>query len=116
MSEQVLFPVTVVGSWPRTRELRDALLRQQDGEIEQEEFERIADEAVEQVVRYQEDAGVDILSDGEQRRDNFYSFIVEKLEALVAKTDDHSTECNLSPITWQACFVASLFRPDGWPV
>ena len=41
--------------------------------------------------------------------------LVEKLEALVAKPDDHSTECNLSPITWQACSVASLFRPDGWP-
>ena len=82
MSEQVLFPVTVVGSWPRTPELVGALRRQQDGEIESEEFERIADEAVEQVVKYQEDAGVDILSDGEQRRDNFYSFIVEKLDGL----------------------------------
>ena len=82
MSENVLFPVTVVGSWPRTNELKDALRRQQEGEIEPDEFERIADEAVEQVVKYQEDAGVDIVSDGEQRRDNFYSFIVEKLDGL----------------------------------
>ena len=59
-----------------------ALRRQQEGQIDPEEFERIADEAVKEVVRYQEDAGVDILSDGEQRRDNFYSFVVEKLSGL----------------------------------
>ena len=82
MSENVLFPVTVVGSWPRTPDLKRALRRQQEGEIEPKEFDRIADEAVEQVVKYQHDAGVDILSDGEQRRDNFYSFIVEKLDGL----------------------------------
>jgi 5-methyltetrahydropteroyltriglutamate--homocysteine methyltransferase len=32
-----------------------------------------------EVVRLQEKAGVDIVTDGEQRRDNFYSFVAEKL-------------------------------------
>ncbi len=33
-------------------------------------------------IKYQEDAGVDIVADGEMRRDNFYSFVVDKLNGM----------------------------------
>ena len=38
----------------------------------------LQDEATLLAIKYQEDAGVDIISDGEQRRDNFYSFICHR--------------------------------------
>lgn len=82
MSQQKLFPVTVVGSWSRPEWLVQALRRRQAGEITAEEFNRIADDAVLAAIKYQEDAGVDIVSDGEMRRDNFYSFVVEKLSGM----------------------------------
>jgi 5-methyltetrahydropteroyltriglutamate--homocysteine methyltransferase len=82
MAQTTLFPVTVVGSWSRPAWLVQALRRRQAGEISKEEFNRIADEAVLAAVKYQEDAGVDIVSDGEVRRDNFYSFVVEKLSGM----------------------------------
>jgi 5-methyltetrahydropteroyltriglutamate--homocysteine methyltransferase len=75
-----LFPVTVVGSWPRPPWLLEALRNRQAGRTTFEEFNQVADKAVLESVKYQEDAGVDIVSDGEQRRDNFYSFVVEKLD------------------------------------
>ena len=75
-----LFPVTVVGSWPRPKYLLDALRKRQAGRITFAEFNEVADRAVREALKYQDDAGVDIVSDGEQRRDNFYSFIVEKLD------------------------------------
>ena len=81
-----LFPVTVVGSWPRPRWLLDALRAKREGRITEEEFNSIADEAVLLAVKYQEDAGVDILSDGEQRRDNFYSFVADKVEGVELRT------------------------------
>ena len=77
-----LFPVTVVGSWSRPPWLIQSLRRWQAGEITKEEFDRIADEAVLLSIKYQEDAGVDIVTDGEQRRDNFYSFVVAKLSGM----------------------------------
>jgi len=77
-----LFPVTMVGSWPRSPALLRALKRRQAGEIPQAEFETAADAAVLEVLRVQEEAGVDVVTDGEQRRDNFYSFLAEKLEGL----------------------------------
>jgi 5-methyltetrahydropteroyltriglutamate--homocysteine methyltransferase len=82
MPQDKLFPVTVVGSWTRPEWLVHALRRRQAGEISAEEFDRIADDAVLTAIKYQEDAGVDIVSDGEMRRDNFYSFVVDKLSGM----------------------------------
>src|SRR5260370_31593353 len=82
MSDTSLFPVTVVGSWPRPPWLIGGLRKRQAGELSFEEFNASADDAVLAAVKYQEDAGVDILSDGEQRRDNFYSFLFENLEGV----------------------------------
>jgi 5-methyltetrahydropteroyltriglutamate--homocysteine methyltransferase len=82
MTQQKLFPVTVVGSWTRPDWLVQALRRRQADELSAEEFNRIADDAVLAAIKYQEDAGVDIVADGEMRRDNFYSFVVEKLGGM----------------------------------
>ncbi|HKV27301.1 MAG TPA: cobalamin-independent methionine synthase II family protein [Candidatus Acidoferrales bacterium] len=81
MSEKKLFPVTVVGSWPRPAYLIQALRKRQSGGTEQE-FQAVADRAVIECLNAQEKAGVDIPTDGEQRRDNFYSFVVEKLGGM----------------------------------
>jgi len=75
-----MFPVTQVGSWPRSRPLLGALRERQAGRIPREDFERVADEEVRRCVRLQEEAGVDIVTDGEHRRDNFYSFVTDKLD------------------------------------
>jgi 5-methyltetrahydropteroyltriglutamate--homocysteine methyltransferase len=82
MSQAKLFPVTTVGSWTRPEWLIHALRRRQNDEITADEFNRIAEDAVLAAIKYQEDAGVDIVSDGETRRDNFYSFVVEKLAGM----------------------------------
>ncbi|HXW81374.1 MAG TPA: cobalamin-independent methionine synthase II family protein [Acidimicrobiales bacterium] len=77
-----LFPVTTVGSWPRSPELIAALRARQEGKTTAAEFDVVADRAVLECLSYQENAGVDIVTDGEQRRDNFYSFVVDKLEGM----------------------------------
>ena len=88
-----LFPVTVVGSWPRTPDLLEALRQRQAGRLSWEDFNLVADKAVLECLKYQDDAGVDIVSDGEQRRDNFYSFVVEKMDGVklmsLAELMDH---------------------------
>src|SRR4030095_3781100 len=77
-----LFPVTVVGSLPRPQPLLDALRRRQAKRIHLATFDRVVAQAVQEAVMLQEQAGVDIVSDGEQRRDNFYSFIVEYVDGI----------------------------------
>jgi 5-methyltetrahydropteroyltriglutamate--homocysteine methyltransferase len=80
-----MFEVTQVGSWPRSEKLLQALHDRQRGGffkrgITRAEFDRVADEEVRRCVAAQVEAGVDIVVDGEQRRDNFVSFVSEKLE------------------------------------
>ena len=74
-----MFTVTQVGSWPRSRELLRALRDKQHGRMTRAEFEVVADRETRRCVELQLEAGVDVVVDGEQRRDNFYSFITDKL-------------------------------------
>lgn len=77
-----LFPVTTVGSWPRPAAVLDAQRQLRRGRIDLAAFNRVADEAVREVLRLQEMAGCDIVTDGELRRDNFYSFVARKLAGV----------------------------------
>ncbi len=70
------FPVTTVGSWPRPAELVRARKRRDPA------LASLEDRACLDALRAQEEAGVDIVTDGEQRRDNFYSFLCERVEGL----------------------------------
>ncbi len=70
------FPVSVVGSWPRPRWLLEATRKQSP------DLAELRDQATLLAIKQQEDAGVDVISDGEQRRDNFYSFVTEKLDGV----------------------------------
>jgi 5-methyltetrahydropteroyltriglutamate--homocysteine methyltransferase len=45
-----------------------------------DEFQRVADGEVRRCVQHQVEADVDLVVDGEQRRDNFYSFVTDKLD------------------------------------
>ena len=81
-----LFPVTTVGSWPRTLELLKLQKLKRMGKITPEEFNEVADKEVLEILKLQEEAGVDIVTDGEQRRDNFFSFVAEKISGLKMMT------------------------------
>jgi 5-methyltetrahydropteroyltriglutamate--homocysteine methyltransferase len=61
----------VVGSLLRPANLKDARVRFDDGKISAEEIRAVEDEAVRAAVRLQEGAGLDVVTDGEQRRLNF---------------------------------------------
>ena len=74
------FAVTQVGSWPRSETLLDALREKRAGRMSRADFDAVADEAIRRCVTLQEEAGVDMIVDGELRRDNFYSFLTEKVE------------------------------------
>lgn len=82
MTPLPLFPVTTVGSWPRPAPVRDALHAFRRGRMGRAAFDRIADEAIADLLQLQERAGCDLVTDGELRRDNFYSFVAHKLDGV----------------------------------
>ena len=82
MSTLPLLPVTTVGSWPRSDEVLRALSARRRREITAGRFLEVARSGVREAVRAQLDAGVDLVTDGEQTRDSFYSFVAEKLDGV----------------------------------
>lgn len=76
----MIFPVTQVGSWPRSKELLAGLREKRMGRISNAQFNELADDEIRRCVKLQHEAGVDYVVDGELRRDNFYSFIADKVE------------------------------------
>ncbi len=77
-----LYPVTTVGSWPRPPDLLRAMRLRRQGRLTDAAFGSLANREVLDAVRLQEEAGVDIVTDGEMRRDNFYSFVAESLSGV----------------------------------
>ena len=77
-----------IGSWPRPRWMLQALHEYLDGRLPEAEFQATADDATQLALDAQLVAGVDVVTDGEQRRDNYASFVASRLD-----------NCQLVPIT-----------------
>jgi 5-methyltetrahydropteroyltriglutamate--homocysteine methyltransferase len=69
-----------IGSWPRPEWLLRALHEHLEGRLDESSFQALADRSVAEVVQAQVDAGVDVITDGEQRRDSYASFVGSRLE------------------------------------
>src|SRR5256714_5634514 len=70
----ILFPTSVVGSMPRPDFVRDLI---SDETISREDYERRMESAVRYVVALQENAGLDILTDGEWWRKSYIGVIAD---------------------------------------
>jgi len=74
MSETVpLLPTSVIGSYAWPAWLHTALEASQRGEYGSDDMREAQDDAVDLALRDQEQAGVDIVSDGEMRRAGFFT-------------------------------------------
>src|SRR5438128_2469786 len=77
-----------IGSWPRPRWMLQALHEHVEGRLGEDEFQATADDAVRFAVEAQLRSHADVVTDGEQRRDNYASFVGGLLE-----------NCQLIPLT-----------------
>jgi 5-methyltetrahydropteroyltriglutamate--homocysteine methyltransferase len=91
-----------VGSLLRPRELRDAFRRHAHGEIGEAAFAEIQDKAIRDVVQLQEDAGLQVVTDGEFRRSSYWGRFVERCNGFEIKPavfkfrDDHGHEVDFT--------------------
>lgn len=77
-----LLPTTVIGSHPRPRWLRLALRAHKAGRITDEQMKEAFDDAVVATVRDHERLGIDILWDGEMRRDEMIEYFAKRLDGF----------------------------------
>jgi 5-methyltetrahydropteroyltriglutamate--homocysteine methyltransferase len=77
-----------IGSWPRPRWMLQAVHEHMEGRLDESAFQATADDAVRLAIGAQIRAGADVVSDGEQRRDSYSSFVASRLD-----------NCQLIPLT-----------------
>lgn len=77
-----------IGSWPRPRWMVQAIHDHLEGRLAEAEFQTTAEDATRLAVDAQLRAGADVVTDGEQRRDNYASFVGARLD-----------NCQLIPLT-----------------
>jgi 5-methyltetrahydropteroyltriglutamate--homocysteine methyltransferase len=75
-------PTTTIGSFPQTPEIRRARAAFKRGEIDAGAYEAEMKQNIEQVVRFQEEAGLDVLVHGEPERNDMVEYFGEMLEGF----------------------------------
>jgi 5-methyltetrahydropteroyltriglutamate--homocysteine methyltransferase len=74
-----------VGSLLRPKRLREAFRKHSVGQIADGEFRAVQDEAIRDVVKLQEDCGLEVVTDGEFRRISYWEKFVRLTAGLVVK-------------------------------
>ena len=73
------FPTTTIGSFPQTAEVRHARAEHNRGNLGDAAYERFLREETERTVRWQEEAGLDMLVHGEFERNDMVQYFGEQL-------------------------------------
>jgi 5-methyltetrahydropteroyltriglutamate--homocysteine methyltransferase len=77
-----LLPTAVIGSLPRPRWLLDVLQEYLAGRLTRADWDRACDRAVPFAVALQEAAGIDVVTDGEWRREGYFQVFYERVEGF----------------------------------
>ncbi|RAQ94924.1 cobalamin-independent methionine synthase II family protein [Thermogemmatispora tikiterensis] len=72
----------VIGSLLRPPYLHQARQQLEEGAISAAEFKAIEDRAVDEAIALQEEAGIEVITDGEQRRYAFFGHLIEALDGF----------------------------------
>ncbi len=76
------FPTTVVGSLPRPQWVMDLFAQEISGQVDPETFQSRLDSAVLYAIQLQEMAGVDIITDGEYRRESYVKIFAQRVRGF----------------------------------
>ncbi|MGI8427081.1 MAG: 5-methyltetrahydropteroyltriglutamate--homocysteine S-methyltransferase [Actinomycetota bacterium] len=78
-----VFPTTTIGSYPQTREIREARAKLRKGEITEQQYTEQMHQEIERVVRFQEKAGLDVVVHGEPERNDMVQYFAEQLDGYL---------------------------------
>ena len=95
-------PVTTIGSFPQTGELRAARAALADGTLDEPGYERLIEAEIERVIRLQERLGIDVLVHGEPERNDMVQYFAEHLDGFATTrhgwVQSYGSRCTRPPI------------------
>ncbi|MCA1605946.1 MAG: 5-methyltetrahydropteroyltriglutamate--homocysteine S-methyltransferase, partial [Acidobacteria bacterium] len=99
-----LFPTTTIGSFPQTADVRRLRLRLKKGELTPEQYEAAIRTETGQVIRWQEDMGLDVLVHGEFERNDMVEYFGELLDGFAFTANgwvqSYGSRCVKPPIIY----------------
>ena len=105
-----MFPTTTIGSFPQTKEIRVQRNKFTKGEITAEEYEKFIEKEIQDVVKIQEELGLDVYVHGEPERNDMVQYFGERLTGYVFTThgwvQSYGSRCVRPPI-----IVGDISRP-----
>jgi 5-methyltetrahydropteroyltriglutamate--homocysteine methyltransferase len=97
-------PTTTIGSFPQTPEVRSARNRFRSGKITQAEYEAFVDRKIREVIRLQEEIGLDVLVHGEFERADMVDYFAEQMDGMRVTANgwvqSYGTRCVRPPLIY----------------
>ncbi len=110
-----MFPTTTIGSFPQTKDIRIQRNKFTKGEITAEEYEKFIEKEIQDVVKIQEELGLDVYVHGEPERNDMVQYFGERLTGYVFTThawvQSYGSRCVRPPI-----IVGDISRPEPMTV
>ncbi|GAA3603379.1 5-methyltetrahydropteroyltriglutamate--homocysteine S-methyltransferase [Nonomuraea rosea] len=95
-------PITTIGSFPQTGELRAARAAVSAGTLSQDGYERQVEAEIERAIRVQERLGLDVLVHGEPERNDMVQYFAEHLDGFAVTANgwvqSYGSRCTRPPI------------------
>lgn len=109
------FPTTTIGSFPQTKEIRLQRNRFTKGEITADEYDKFIEKEIQDVVKIQEELGLDVYVHGEPERNDMVQYFGERLTGYEFTThgwvQSYGSRCVRPPI-----IVGDISRPEPMTV
>jgi 5-methyltetrahydropteroyltriglutamate--homocysteine methyltransferase len=109
------FPTTTIGSFPQTEEIRKNRSLFKRGKISQADYEKFLQAEIQQVVQFQENAGLDMLVHGEAERNDMVEYFGEQLNGFAFTANgwvqSYGSRCVKPPIIF-----GDVSRPEPMTV
>lgn len=99
-----MYPTTTIGSFPQTLEVRSWRAKFKSGEISQEQYDTLIAKETENAIRWQEQAGIDVLVHGEFERNDMVEYFGEQLTGFAFTKNgwvqSYGTRCVKPPVIY----------------
>ena len=98
------YPTTTIGSFPQTQAIRSRRRQFRKGELDAAEYRAFMQAEIEQVIRVQEEIGLDVLVHGEPERNDMVEYFGEQLEGFAFTShgwvQSYGSRCVKPPIIY----------------
>jgi len=108
-------PITTIGSFPQTTEIRKARADHREGNLSDAEYTEALKAEIKHVIDLQEEIGLDVLVHGEAERNDMVQYFAELLDGFVVTENgwvqSYGSRCTRPPIV-----VGDVSRPEAMSV